>query len=66
MVSLGDTPISLHILQPPLIWGVCSGKSKPKVPRSVQISNFFLGGVLESQNPECQDLPKFQLGGGVF
>ena len=21
-------------------------------------------GVLESQNPKCQDLPKFQLGGG--
>ena len=64
MVSLGDTAISLHILQP-LYWGwgvlekvgfelrvenwsleilggVCSGKSKPKVPRSAL--NFHLGG----------------------
>ena len=43
MVSLGDTAISLHILQPALG-----------------------GGVLESQNPKCQDLPKFQFfwGGG--
>ena len=23
-------------------------------------------GVLESQNPKCQDLPKFQFGGGGF
>ena len=43
------------------------GESKPKVPRSVQIS--ILGGglggsVLESQNPKCQDLSKFQLEGG--
>ena len=43
MVSLGDTAISLHILQPPLNWG---------------------GGVLESQNPKCQDLPKFQFSAG--
>ena len=55
MISLGDTAISLHILQP----------SKPKVPRSEQIS-MGRGGVLESQNPKCQDLSKFQLweGGG--
>ena len=63
--------------------GGCSGKSKPKVPRSVQISifgwgvvwkvktqsakigpNFNLGVVLESQNPKCQDLSKFQFFGG--
>ena len=43
MVSLGDTAISLHILQPPLAVGG--------------------GGVLESQNPKCQDVPKFQFGG---
>ena len=46
MVSLGDTAISLHILQPPLMLGG--------------------GVVLGSQNPKCQDLPKFQFseGGG--
>ena len=51
MVSLGDTAISHHILQLPLVcvcvcvWG---------------------GGDLESQNPKCQNLPNFQffLGGG--
>ena len=54
MVSLGDTAISLHILQP----------SKPKMPRIVQISIWEGGGgVLESQNPKCQDLSKFQFGG---
>ena len=26
--------------------------------------NFQEGGVLGSQNPKCQDLPKFQFGGG--
>ena len=26
--------------------------------------NLGRGGVLESQNPKCQDLPKFQFGGG--
>ena len=44
MVSLGDTAISLHILQPPLM------------DRG--------GGVLESQNAKCQDMPKFQFSGG--
>ena len=48
--------------------GECSGKSKPEVPRSALISIFGrgVGGVLESQNSKCQDLPKFQYGGGVF
>ena len=41
MVSLGDTAISLHILQ-----------------------LLLRGGILESQNPKCQDLPKFQFSGG--
>ena len=41
MVSLGDTAISLHILQPPT-------------------ANWGMGGVLESQNPKCQNLTKFQ------
>ena len=58
MVSLGDTAISLHILQP----------SKPIVARSVQISIFL--GRRGSQNPKCQDLskiyPNFNLGEGCF
>ena len=62
MVSLEDTAISLHILQPsqPKVKtpkcqdlskfqfsgeGGCSGKSKPKVPRSVQFSIFGGGGM---------------------
>ena len=50
MVSLGDTAISLHKLQPPTAKG---GGGR--------------GCVLESQNPKCQDLAKFQFSGeGVF
>ena len=61
MVSLGDTAISLHILQPPtggVFWKVKT--------QSVKIwLNFFEGGVLE--NPKCQDMAKFQFWGrGVF
>ena len=47
MVSLGETAISLHILQPPLK-GECSGKSKLKVPRSAYIS--FGGGGCSEPN----------------
>ena len=37
------------------------------MPRSAQILIGGRGGVLESQNPKCQDLPKFQFSGwGVF
>ena len=49
-------------LQTGLLMG-CSGKSKPKVPRSGKISIFKGGGVPESQNPKCQDLAKFQFSG---
>ena len=47
MVSLGDTVISFHILQPPLT-----------------VVKFLWGREGESQNPKCQDLPKFQFSGG--
>ena len=53
MVSLGDTTISLHILQL-LLTGGGGCQELPKFSRK---------GVLESQNPKCQDLPKFQLSG---
>ena len=51
MVSLGDTAISLHKLQPP----------KPEVPRSAQIPIFRGGGCSgKSKYSKCKDLPKFQ------
>ena len=71
MVSLGDTAISLHILQPPLtvgggvFWKVKSQSAK--ICLNFNIRGWVGGGqvlVLESQKPKCQDLPKFQLGGG--
>ena len=68
---MGDTAISLHIQVLDQLThqgeGEGSGKSKLKVPRSVQISIFEGGGILESQNSKYQDLPRceFFLGGGV-
>ena len=46
MVSLGDTAISLHILQPPLNkgGGVCSGKSKVKTQCQDLAKFQFSGG----------------------
>ena len=84
MVSLGDTAISLHILQLPLRGGgvfwevktqsakIClnfnfRGSGGVKTQSAKICLNFnFQGGVLGSQNPKCQDLPKFQFSGGVF
>ena len=72
MVSLGDTAISLHILQPPLRGGGVLESQNPKC-QDLPKFQFPRGpGVLESQNPKCQDLPKFQFsgegggGGGVL
>ena len=70
MVSLGDTAISLHILQPPLTLGGVLGSQNPKSQQDLPKFQFSGGGgggsVLGSQNPKCQDLPKFQfLGSGV-
>ena len=86
MASLGDTAISLHILQPPPeVAGGGFGKGKIWSQETKLVLNWGEGGVmenvrfelrkenwggsvLESQNPKCQDLPKFQLifGRGVF
>ena len=67
MVSLGDTAISLHILQPPLTGGG-GGPGKGQIWTQERKSEFWnLGGgvgVLESQNPKWQVLPKFQFSGG--
>ena len=69
MVSLGDTAISLHILQPPLRGG--GGVLESQNPKCQDLPKFQFPrgpGVLESQNPKCQDLPKFQFprGPGVL
>ena len=91
MVSLGDTAISLHILQLPLtgeagrgvFWKVKTQSAKIYLnfnfqeggggvfwevkTQSAKIClnfNFQGGDVLGSQNPKCQDLPKFQFSGG--
>ena len=58
MVSLGDTAGGRGVF-----W-----KVKTQSAKICLNSNFQGGGdVLESQNPKCQDLSKFQFsGGGVF
>ena len=62
MVSLGNTAISLHILQPPL--NGRGGVLESQNPKCQDLPKFQLGrGGLESQNPKCQDLPKFNWGG---
>ena len=57
MVSLGDTAISLNILQP----------SKPKVPRSAKISIFWGGGVFwKVKNQRAKICLNFNFQRGVF
>ena len=62
MVSLGDTAISLHILQPPL--GGVFWKVKTQSAKICLNFKFLGGGCSGKSNPKCQDLPKFQFFGG--
>ena len=68
MVSLGDTAISLHILQPArgVFWKVKTQSAKICLNFNFRGGG---GGCSGKSNPKCQDLPKFQFsrgGGGVL
>ena len=63
MVSLGDTAISLHIIQLPLTGGGFCKRSD--LDSGKKIRDLKCGGwtELKCQNPKCQDLSKFPFGG---
>ena len=51
------------------VWGGVFWKGKIQSSAKICLNLNWGGGgdgVLESQNPKCQDLPKFQFGGGGF
>ena len=58
MVSMGDTEISLHIR---------GGGTLESNTQSAKIClNFYWGGYSGVKYSKCQDLPKFQWGGGAL